>query len=613
METKKNQPLGRIWAVWFVFLAGTLGLGARVYWLQLRDGIELHSAALAQQRVSVAIPQPRRAIHDRQGNLIAGDRLTYTLYVHPRYFKQSGHSPAEVAAFLADLLPEQDAADLQARFKRKASGIRLADGLSEEVATRLRQGIIVKVDAEGDKTECEVVAGLDLEPQYARYYPRQELAASVIGYVRQGEDRQGQAGVELQRTEELARDEASDREPIQALRARNGHLLPHSVPADLHDLDERSLQLTLDLRLQQVVHDTLKRQMQAFGAKRGAVLVMDVHTGELLSLVELPSYDPNAYFKAFDLKRFERDPALNPFKNWSIADLYEPGSTFKPINLAIALDAGVIKPEAQIYDAGKMQVGGWTIRNHNYYQKGGNGSIGLAKILQVSSNIGMIRVMNRLSPKHYYDKLLELGMQEKTGIDLPGELAGRLKGPSQFLNYPIEPAVTSFGQGFSLTPIKLAQLHAAIANGGKLVTPHVVAGWIDAEGEMLERAQLPAPRQVFAPETTQQVLEMMETVVTDGSGKAARVPGYRIAGKTGTAQKAGRNRAGYGNGRITSFVGLLPVEAPRYVVLAVVDEPTQGQPFGSTVAAPIVKETMETLIAIAGLPPSSDPEAANRE
>jgi len=602
----KGRQLQRIWAVWFVFLLGTLGLGGRVYWLQLREGLQLRSAAVAQQQTSVTVPQPRRAILDRQGNLLAGDRLTYTLYVHPRYFQQSGHSPAEVAEFLAGFLPEESAAELEERFTRQATGIRLPGQLTEEMAKRIRAGI-VKADAAG-ASDPEAISGLDLEPQYSRYYPRQKLAASVIGYVRQGEDRRGQAGVELQQSNKLARDVSA--EPIQALRARNGQLLPRSLPADLHDLDERSLQLSLDLRLQQVVQDILGKQMESFGAKRGAVIVMDVHTGELLSLVELPTYDPNAYFEAFDLKRFERDPELNPFKNWSISDLYEPGSTFKPINIAIALEAGVVEPETAVYDPGKVDVGGWTIRNHNYHQRGGNGSIDLAKILQVSSNVGMIRVMNRLTPKSYYDKLLELGMQEKTGIDLPGELAGRLKAPSQFLNYPIEPAVTAFGQGFSLTPMKLAQLHAAIANGGELVTPHVVTGWVDAEGNVLERTQPQPPKRVFSRETAEQVLLMMETVVDKGSGKASRIPGYRVGGKTGTAQKAGRNHAGYGKGRITSFVGLLPIEAPRYVVLAVVDEPTRGQPFGSTVAAPIVKKVMETLIALEGLPPTSNPEAA---
>ncbi len=607
-----KKQFGRILVVWAVFLAGAVGLGARIYWLQLQNGgkWDLAARAAAQQHTAVRPYRPRRTILDRQGNMLAGDRLAYTLYVHPKIFSKGtngGHTRAEVAAFLAELLPGRTAAELEERFEGQETGIRLADDLSEEEAARLRQGI--ERTSDPGKTYHEVVAGLDLEPRYARYYPRQELGASVIGYVRRGEEHQGQAGIELLADGHLAR-EADEPPKLQAMRSGTGELLPQSLPVTVRDLDERHLQLTLDTRLQRSAQAALAKQMQAFNAKRGAVIVMDAHTGAVRSLVSLPSYDPNEYFRAFDLERFERDPELNPFTNWAISDLYEPGSTFKPINIAIALDAGVIAPNARLYDPGSVQVGGWTIRNHNFFQRGGNGTIDLARILQVSSNVGMIRVMEKLSSKGYYDKLLELGLQEKTGVDLPGEVNGRLKEKFEFLNYPIEPAVTAFGQGFSLTPLKLEQLHAAIANGGKLVTPHLVEGWVNDDGRLLEQPARPAPKQVFSPQAAERVLAMMETVVTHGSGKGARISGYRLGGKTGTAQKAGRNRSGYGSGRIVSFVGLLPVERPRYVVLAVVDEPRRGVAFGSTVAVPIVKEVAEMLIAIEGLPPSSTPNAA---
>ena len=589
-----KRQFERILVVWALFLAGSIGLGGRIHWLQLRDGgkWELAKRAASQQRAAVRSYRPRRAILDRHGYVLASDRLTYTLYAHPDVFalgSNDGHSHAEVAEFLAERLPDRTAESLLERFQQQGTGIRLADDLTEVEAENIRKGI-ERVGRSG-KPYHETISGLDLEPQYSRYYPREELAASVIGYVRRGEEHQGQAGVELFADDRLAR--ATNRDSLlQVTQSETGQLLPQSLPVEIRNLDERNLQLTLDTRLQRSARAALERQIDAFNAKRGAVIVMDVRTGAIRSLVSLPSYDPNQYFQAFDLERFERDPELNPFTNWAISDLYEPGSTFKPINIAIALDAGVISPNAQIFDPGRLQVGGWTIRNHNYFQRGGNGTIDLAKILQVSSNIGMIRVMDNLQPARYYQKLLDLGLQEKTGIDLPGEMAGRLKEKSEFLNYPIEPAVTSFGQGFSLTPLKLVQLHALIGNGGKLVTPHLVEGWVDAEGRLLERQQLPEPRQVLSPEATQHVLSMMETVVTKGSGKSARIPGYRLAGKTGTAQKAQRGRRGYGNGKITSFVALLPADNPRYAVAAVVDEPTRGEPYGSTVAAPIVKEVM---------------------
>jgi cell division protein FtsI (penicillin-binding protein 3) len=229
--------------------------------------------------------------------------------------------------------------------------------------------------------------------------------------------------------------------------------------------------------------------------------------------------------------------------------------------------------------------------------------LNISEILQFSSNIGMVRMMQALQPGVYYGWLSRLQLDKQTEIDLPAEVAGQMKTYQQFINASIEPATTAFGQGFSLTPIKLTQLQSTLANGGKLVTPHVVKGIVNAEGELTWSPTLPAPRQVFSSKVAQTVLEMMEDVVTDGTGKPAQIPGYRIAGKTGTAQKAD-SFGGYSDARITSFVGMFPVESPRYVVLAVVDEPQGDDAYGSTVAAPVVKAVMEALIRIEQILPS---------
>ena len=196
-----------------------------------------------------------------------------------------------------------------------------------------------------------------------------------------------------------------------------------------------------------------------------------------------------------------------------------------------------------------------------------------------------------------------------TGVDTPGELPAeglaQLKSRSQFVNSAVEAATTSFGQGFSLNPIQLVQLHSALANGGNLVTPHVVRGLVNQDGDLTWEPSRPAAKRVFSEETAQTVVEMMEAVVDSGSGKTAKVANYRMGGKTGTAQKA--NEYGeYGDGRIVSFVGIVPVENPRYVVLAVIDEPLGEDSYGSTVAAPLVKSVVESLVVMAGVPPSTE-------
>jgi cell division protein FtsI (penicillin-binding protein 3) len=320
---------------------------------------------------------------------------------------------------------------------------------------------------------------------------------------------------------------------------------------------------------------------------------MDVRDGSLLAMVTLPTYDPNAFYKA--------NPQL--FSDWAIHDLYEPGSTFKPINVAIALEDKEIRPDETVYDEGRIMVGGWPINNHDFSSRGGRGALTIPEVLQYSSNVAMVHIMERLDASRYYEWLKKLGLDQAVGTDLPFATPGQTKDRSAFINQEIEPATTAFGQGFSLTPLKLLQLHATLANGGRLVTPHVVAGLVNAEGELYWRPQRPEAKRIFSTETSRLIMQMMESVVSSGSGKSSIIRGYKLAGKTGTAQKA-ENGIYISGARITSFVGILPANAPRYAALVVVDEPQGDDAYGSTVAVPVVKQIMETLIALEGLPPN---------
>ena len=568
----------RLFLIWGFLLLTAIALGARIYNLQFVQGKHLQKRAEIQQSLAIKPYIPRRSIIDAKGEVLATDRVTYDLYAHPILFNQK---PEKVAQTLAKILDEQNQSDLLNRFQEQDSGIRIQNDLREDIAAKIKQ---------------LQWNGLDVIKKYDRYYPYNELGSNVVGYV-QKDDHQGKTGVELTQQEVLTRTGQS----LAVKQTGRGGFLPASFPQKAVALDEKQLQLTLNLDMQRLSYQALSKQMQAFKAKRGTVIVMDVETGELLSLVTEPRYDPNRYFN------YE----LETLKNWAVTDPYEPGSTFKPINMAIALESGLINRNTQVYDPGKAELGGHTIRNHDYFSKGGHGKIGLEEILQVSSNLGMMKLMQRMPPQDYYEQLKKLEIQQPVGVDIPGEVPGTLKSEFEFTNYPIEPAVASFGQGFSLTAIKLAQLHSAIANGGRLVTPHVVKGLVDQDGAVITEKKY-TEKQVFSSKTTRQVLRMMATVVTEGSGQVAQISGYRSAGKTGTAQKAD-NGTYRGNGKITSYVGILPVETPRYVVLAVVDEPQKPLAYGSTVAAPIVKEVMEGIITIKGIPPTHPKEFEEEE
>jgi len=569
----KGLAIARLLIVWGLLLAGLGGLSYRLYHLQVIEASKLQRMAKGQQSTSMQPYVPRRPIIDSLGNVLATDHLTYTLFVHPKYFEPTEKIPnpteyvaKELAVILDGFTPEQ----LLQKFKEKDSGIKLA--------TRLNESQAVKISNLG-------MGGVDLEKQYTHYYPQDEMAAEIVGYV--DGDHQGQAGLELSQKEILERDTLT----YSIQRTGRGAVLPSSLPDNLLQSNDWQLQLTLDMRIQRAARDLLKAQVKQYKAKRGTMMVMDAQDGAILAMVNEPTFNPNEYYKA----------KVEYFKNWAVSDLYEPGSTYKPVNVALALDEKVIKPTDKVSDPGSVRVGPWTISNAS---KSGAGLISITEVIRSSSNVGMVAIMRRLKPERYYELLQSIGMDRKTGIDLPGEVPSYLKAREEFISQPIEPATASFGQGFSLTPIKLLQLQATLANGGKLVTPHVVKGLVDARNHLHWQPDHPS-ESVISPENALAVVKMMEAVVDGGTGKAAYIEGYRIGGKTGTAQKAGP-RGGYlPNAKITSFVSVLPVDNPRYVVVAIVDEPKGGNTFGGTVAAPIVKKLMEAIIAIKGIPPST--------
>jgi cell division protein FtsI (penicillin-binding protein 3) len=569
----------RLLLVWGLLVFASLGLMIKLFTIQIVEGSNLQRIAQSRQQTSQRPFVPRRPIVDRYGDVMAADQPSYTIYAHPRLFKQDKTviDKAETAEALAPIL-QMSPTVLLAKFEKQASGVLLGTRLSQEVRDRI---VALKND------------GLEIQQSmqdYRRIYPQEDMAAEVLGYVDLSYN--AQAGVERSQQQLLKREVRE----FHFSRSANGGILPDYVTEDFLRNDDLKLKLTLDMRLQRVARKALRAQRAKWKGKRGTVIVMDADSGAIRAMVVEPTFNPNKY----------NDPSYQPaiFRNWAVADLYEPGSTFKPLNVAIALENKAITPQTLFNDGGAVTVGIHTIRNSD---KKGHGSIDASQVLQYSSNVGMVEMMSRLKPDLYYNWLERLELGHKVGIDIPFEAQGTLKNRSEFLKSPIEPATTAFGQGLSMTPIQLVTMTGALANGGKLVRPYVVEGLFDSNGIRRNAEERPAPRQIFSPETSEAVLKMMQSVVEKGTGANAKVAGFEIAGKTGTAQKASSGGGYQKNAKITSFIGVLPVNSKhRYVVFAAMDEPqsgTQGEAFGGTVAAPIVKEVMDSLILLEKLTP----------
>ena len=540
-------------------------LFGRLVKLQVFNASDLQRKARLIQSSKINTLKKRRSIVDRNNRLIAYDKPLYKLWAHPQYFNFPGDSISrvrsieEVTKKLSSILDINNEI-LVEKFHNKMIGIKLLDKISEEKAEKIKN---------------LQISGLDLFKYSQRYYPQGELYSNLVGFV--NDDNKGSAGLELHLDNQIKVFNKSN----LIKRGGDGTPLPdNSAPGDFI-YDYKSLGLTIDSKLQKASFNALSKQVSEWKAKKGFAIVMDVNNGRILSLVSVPSYDPNKFW--------QYDPEL--FRGWYSQDLFEPGSTFKPINLALALEEKVIQKDGLVEDIGKIKVGGWTLSNWN---KKGNGYIDYPKVLQVSSNVGMVKIMQNLDPTIYWDWLQNLGINKNLETDLFESTAGQLKRKDLFVNQSIEPAVTSFGKGFSISPLKLVQLHAALANGGFEVTPHVTSTF-------KERVNKNPKKQFFSPDVSKIVLEWMESVVDKGSGSGAKIEGYRIAGKTGTSQKA--INGSYTSKKVCSFVATLPVNDPKFAVLVVVDEPSKSYAYGSTVAVPVAKEIIESLIVIEKIPP----------
>ncbi len=557
----------RLKSIYFISLFIISCLSIRVFNLQFFKSSDFKLKATAMQNKRINSISSRRSIVDKNNRLIAFDKPLYRLWAHPKYFNFPGdsfrtkRSIEEVVEKLSKVLNIKKEI-IFSKFVDDERGVKIIDDLEEEEAKKIKNLHI---------------SGLDLEIYSKRFYPQGPLYSNIVGFV--NDQNLGSAGLELHLDKKI---NVFNKSNILK-KGGDGTPLPDSSGPKDFVRDDRKIILTIDSRLQKIAFDVLAKQVKEWKAKKGFAVVMNVNNGEILSLVSAPAYDPNKFW--------QYDQTF--FKGWYMQDLFEPGSTFKPINLAMALEAKVIDKNGFVQDDGNIKIGGWNLYNWN---KKGNGYIDYPKVLQVSSNIGMIKIMQKLNPASHWDWLNKLGIDKTIETDLYESTPGYLKSKDVFVNQPIEQAVASFGQGFSISPLKLAQIHAILANGGYEIVPHVTQ-------DFKKESKNNKKNKLFSDDVSKTILEWMETVVENGTGFGSKIEGYRIGGKTGTSQKAINGI--YTAKKVCSFVAALPINDPKFLVLVVVDEPSKAYAYGSTVAVPVAKEIIESLIVLEKIPPKS--------
>lgn len=434
-------------------------------------------------------------------------------------------------------------------------------------------------DEESDKIKDLKLKGVKLQPEIYRYYPGEELASHVIGFVGSDGDRQiGRYGLESYWEDEL--------------RGKNGSLFQERDSAgrwiSISDRDMKpaedgvDLVLTIDETVQYEIEKILKATMEKHQADGGSILVQEPSTGKILAMANHPNFNPNEFSKVED---------MNAFINFSVVNAYESGSVFKTFTLASGIDAGVISPNTTYVDTGVIVEAGYSINNSDGKAYGEQT---MTEVLEKSLNTGVIYVEKLIGNKRFLDYIENFGFGKKSGIDLPGETAGNIKNLAN-IKSDIQFFTASYGQGLTVTPLQVLNAYSAIANGGKLMKPQIVEKKIFSDGKE-EITEPEVIRRVLKEETANQTKEMLKSVVVNGHGKRAGVPGYSVGGKTGTAQVAKKGSAGYEEGiNIGSFAGFAPIENPRFTVIVKIDNPKDVE-WAESSAAPAFGEVMKFLL-----------------
>ena len=574
------------------------GLAARLAYLQLFTGSWYTSRALGQQLRDTVVPADRGRIYSADGALLAANSSCWTLRASPREMPEEKLSLA--ADGLAEILELDKAALLEKFSDRRSNDCLLRYRVERDTADRVR-----------DFCEANGITGIRINQDSKRWYPQGEFLASVLGFT--NVDNAGVSGLELKYNEVLTGQNGVVLTAVNAW----GYTLEQSYETERVPLEGSGLRLTIDASIQHYLENALTYAVREHHvAARAVGIVMDVNTGAVLAMSTTPAYDPNQPRVIYDdaarqrvdaLSGKERAAALQlaqqtQWRNKAVSDLYEPGSVFKLITCAAALDAVAVSPHSTFYCGDSISVAGTRFHCANHKR---HGSQTVTQALENSCNQSFIQIGARLGKEAFCDYFAAFGLREPTGIDLPAE-------PKKSLYYtadrmgPVELASCAFGQSSKISYMEMAAAVCAVVNGGKLMQPYLVSDILNPDGSVLQHIDPVCRRQVIRPETSQIMRGMMEAVVLNGGGRYAQIRGYRVGGKSGTSQKLDSADE---KARIASFVAVAPIDDPQFLCLVCLDEPHSWTTAGGSLSAPVCAEVLEQTLVYKGIPRAAEPEA----
>ncbi|MFB1051928.1 stage V sporulation protein D [Paraliobacillus sp. JSM ZJ581] len=555
----------RIVTVFLFALLLFIAVLIRLAFVQFIMGEELVEKAEASWSRDIVFEAERGKILDKNGLVLAENVSAPTVMIVPRQI----NNPKRTASLLSKIIDINEA-DMLQHLTKNTSIVRFSQGrkITEEQAKAIQ---VLQLD------------GVYIAQDSKRHYPNGEYLSHVLGF--SGIDNQGLIGLELYYDDKLKGESGS----LSFYSDAKGKRLPNLADTYHPPIDGHDLQLTIDERVQTIVERELDLAEAKYSPDGAIALAVDPDSGGILAMASRPNFHP-ANYKKLDPSTYNRNLPI-----WST---YEPGSTFKIITLAAALEEKVVDLEEDtFYDKGSMKVGGSTL---HCWKRGGHGQQTYLEVVQNSCNPGFISLGQKIGKEKLYRYITDFGFGNKTGVDLFGEENGILFDLDRV--GPVELATTSFGQGVSVTPIQQVMAVSAAVNGGYLYTPHLASSWLHPiTGAVVETNEPNMKKQVISNQTSEKIREALETVVAKGTGRGAYVEGFRVGGKTGTAQKVGKNGRYMENNHIVSFIGVAPSNDPEIVVYVAIDNPKSTVQFGGVVAAPIVGNVIEDSLRAMGI------------